>query len=82
MAELPDDSTPPEPIAQPVAAAPPDRVMLRRKVLGWGATAAVASALLALAANLSEIFGALKPDDTRELVEQTRGSLRNGRRYR
>jgi tetratricopeptide (TPR) repeat protein len=48
---------------------------LRRRVIGAGAIAAIASALLALAANLSEVLGWFQPDDTRELVEQTRSTL-------
>ncbi len=43
--------------------------------IGWGAGAAVASAVLALAANLSEVAGWLAPDETRELVEETRGVI-------
>jgi tetratricopeptide (TPR) repeat protein len=68
---------PPEAGRGPEALPPAEqtRHALRRKVIGWGAVAAVASALLALAANLSEIFGVLKPDDTRELVEQTRSRI-------
>ncbi len=68
------DNIPPDPAAEP-SPVPAAKHSLRRKVIGWGAIAAIASALLALVANLSEIFGALKSDDTRELVEQTRSTI-------
>jgi tetratricopeptide (TPR) repeat protein len=40
--------------------------------IGLGATAALGSAVLAVLANLSEIAGWFAPDETRDLVEQTR----------
>lgn len=47
----------------------------RRNLLGWGALAAVASAVLAIAANLSEVAGWFAPDETRELVAETRETV-------
>lgn len=48
------------------------RFAWRRAAIGLGATAALVSATLAVLANLSEIAGWFAPDETRELVEQTR----------
>jgi len=47
----------------------------RRALIGWGAAAAVVSAGLAVVANLSEIAGWFAPDETLELVEQTRATV-------
>lgn len=47
----------------------------QRRIIGWGATAAIASAVLAVTANLSEVASLLAPDETRELVEETRGVI-------
>jgi tetratricopeptide (TPR) repeat protein len=44
----------------------------RRRIIGLGAAAAVASATLAVLANLSEVAGWFAPDQTQELVKQTR----------
>lgn len=44
----------------------------RRSVIGLGAAAAIGSATLAVLANLSEIAGWFSPDETQELVKQTR----------
>ncbi len=49
----------------------------RRNALRLGAVMAVLSAGLAVLANLSEIAGWFRPDDTREIVEQTRGTVQN-----
>lgn len=72
------NSDEPELAARDSAAAPTEgaaQLNLRRRVIGAGAIAAVASALLAVAANLSEVMGWFQPDDTRELVEQTRSTI-------
>ncbi|HEX5787848.1 MAG TPA: tetratricopeptide repeat protein, partial [Woeseiaceae bacterium] len=66
---------PSDPAAPPDPVTPAERHTFRRKVIGWGAIAAVASAVLALAANLSEVFGWLKPDETRAIVEQTQSTI-------
>ncbi len=47
------------------------------KAIGWGAAAAVLSAVLAITANLSELAGWFAPDETHQLVEQTRASIQN-----
>ncbi|GEM_PF-2316973 len=51
------------------------KLTFRRRVIGWGAVTAVASALLAGLANIGEIIQWVQPDDTRQLVEQTRSTL-------
>lgn len=48
---------------------------LSHKLIGWGAVAAVLSAVLAMTANLSELFGWFAPDETRALVEQTQETM-------
>jgi len=71
-------SAPPPPVAEPVPAAPyppTEKQTFRRRVIGWGAVAAVASAMLAGLANLGEIIQWFQPDDTRQLVEQTRSTI-------
>lgn len=55
--------------------APSEAQTWRRKAIGLGAAAAVVSAILAVTANLSEIASLVKPDETRELVEETRGFI-------
>lgn len=45
---------------------------MRRKAIGLGAVAAAFSALLGVLANLSEIAGLFSPDETRDLVQETR----------
>lgn len=47
----------------------------KRRAIGLGAVAAVLSGALAVLANLSEIAGWFRPDDTRELVEETRAGV-------
>jgi tetratricopeptide (TPR) repeat protein len=60
---------------------PPDRnsrrkgLGWRRKAIGLGAVAALGSATLAVLANLSEIAGWFAPDETQELVKQTRVAI-------
>jgi tetratricopeptide (TPR) repeat protein len=49
----------------------------QRTALRLGAVMAVVSASLAVLANLSEIAGWFRPDDTREIVEETRGTVQN-----
>ena len=49
----------------------------QRTALRLGAVMAVLSAGLAVLANLSEIAGWFRPDDTREIVEETRGAIQN-----
>jgi tetratricopeptide (TPR) repeat protein len=53
---------------------PPPRTW-RRQAIGWGVATAVFSAVLALVANLSEVAGWLRPDETREIVEETRKTI-------
>lgn len=78
----------PEPLPQARAEAAPaprpspapdypetEKQTFRRRVIGWGAVAAVASAMLAGLANLGEIIRWFQPDDTRQLVEQTRSTI-------
>lgn len=58
--------------------APPEKTIRRqhlerrRRIIGLGAAAALASATLAVLANLSEIAGWFAPDETQELVKETR----------
>lgn len=47
----------------------------KRRAIGLGALAAVLSGTLAVLANLSEIAGWFAPDETRELVAQTRKDI-------
>ena len=47
----------------------------RRNIIGLGAAAAVLSAGLAVLANLTEIAGWFQKDETRILVEETRGAI-------
>lgn len=60
---------------------PPDRnsrrkgLDWRRRAIGLGAAAALGSATLAVLANLSEIAGWFAPDETQELVKQTRVAI-------
>jgi len=49
----------------------------RRTAFQLGAVITVLSATLAVLANLSEIAGWFRPDDTRELVEETRGAVQD-----
>ncbi|HKX55492.1 MAG TPA: tetratricopeptide repeat protein [Xanthomonadales bacterium] len=49
----------------------------QRTALRLGAAMAVVSASLAVLANLSEIAGWFSTDDTREIVEETRGTVQN-----
>lgn len=49
----------------------------QQNALRLGAVMAVLSAGLAVLANLSEIAGWFRPDDTREIVEETRGAVQN-----
>ena len=51
------------------------RATWKRRAIGLGAVAAVLSGGLAVLANLSEIAGWFRPDDTRELVEETRAGV-------
>ncbi|MCI0516944.1 MAG: tetratricopeptide repeat protein [Woeseiaceae bacterium] len=51
------------------------RLEWRRKAIGLGAVAALASAALAVLANLSEIAGWFAPDETQELVKETRVAI-------
>src|SRR5690606_23852729 len=56
----------------------PARKVTRRwrwTALRLGAATAVLGAVLAVLANLSEIAGWFKPDETLEMVEQTRGAI-------
>ncbi len=71
----PGPAGPAEPPARAPAVDVSEKPALGRRVIGWGAIAAIASAFLALAANLSEVLGWFQPDDTRELVEQTRSTI-------
>ncbi len=75
MIEEPEHPTPADPERQPARVADDQPAALGRRVIGWGAVAAIASAFLALAANLSEVLGWLQPDDTREIVEETRSTI-------
>lgn len=63
-----DESPAPEPAPPPKV----KRFSLRRKAIGVGAAAAAISALLATLANLTEIAGWFSPDETRDLVQETR----------
>lgn len=51
------------------------RLEWRRRAIGAGAVAALASATLAVLANLSEIAGWFAPDETQELVKETRVAI-------
>ncbi len=70
MHEPTDDERQPAP--PPASAAAPGDGGWQR-VVGWGAVAALVSALLAAAANLTEVLSWFAPDETRELVAETRG---------
>lgn len=48
----------------------------RRNFIGWGSIA-ILGAVLAVAANLSEILGWFAPDATREIVEETRDTMQH-----
>ena len=50
---------------------------MRRRAIGWGAAAAALSALLGVLANLSEIAGLFAPDETRDLVQETRVAVQD-----
>lgn len=63
-----DESPAPEPAPPPKV----KRFLLRRKAIGVGAAVAAISALLATLANLTEIAGWFSPDETRDLVQETR----------
>ena len=51
------------------------RLSTGQRLIRFGALAAVLSAVLAVTANLSEIAGWFAPDETRELVEETRETI-------
>jgi tetratricopeptide (TPR) repeat protein len=49
----------------------------RQKAIGLGAAVAAVSALLGVAANLSEIAGLFAPDETHDLVQETRVAIQD-----
>ena len=53
------------------------RFSVRRKAIGIGAAAAALSALLAGLANVTEIAGWFSPDETRDLVQETRVAVQD-----
>jgi tetratricopeptide (TPR) repeat protein len=60
---------------RPESARRKKRLAWRRNVIGLGAAAALGSATLAVLANLSEIAGWFAPDETQELVKETRVAI-------
>ncbi|MEQ9563934.1 MAG: tetratricopeptide repeat protein [Woeseiaceae bacterium] len=63
------------PSGKPAKSRRRQRLGWQRMAIGLGATAALGSAVLAVLANLSEIAGWFAPDETRDLVEQTREAV-------
>lgn len=72
-----DDSLPQEPAPAPAPPPKLKRFSLRRKAIGFGAAAAALSALLAALANLTEVAGWFSPDETRDLVQETRVAVQD-----